>query len=365
MKKNLLLFIGLLFCSSSFWAQDSDAYQWINIGDMKLEGRTKSTTENSFQRLPDSMKNNVRERVWELSENPAGVSLNFISDASEIIVKYQVEGVQSFPHMPATGVSGVDMYSRTGTDKWQWVRGNFHFGDTISYRFQFSNSEEILQKKELLLYLPLYASVKWMEVGIDEESEFSLMPAAKEKPIVVYGTSITQGACATRPGTAWVNMLSRDLDIPFVNLGFSGNGRLETELIEYISKTPAQMYIFDCLANFTSQELNPEKLKERTIDAVTSIRKSDPEIPILLTDHAGYPHGDVYHPSKVMYEALNAANLEAFEILKANGVDNIHLLLFENLDLSQDAFVDGIHPNDLGMRKYATAYYEKISSILK
>ncbi len=114
-------------------------------------------------------------------------------------------------HMPATGVSGVDLYAKNSDGKWLWCKGNYSFADTINYNFRNITPNDNYHKmgREYHLYLPLYNSVEWMEIGTEEDALFEPIPIRKEKPIVVYGTSIAQGGCASRPGMAWTSILER------------------------------------------------------------------------------------------------------------------------------------------------------------
>ncbi|SKB71127.1 Lysophospholipase L1 [Salegentibacter holothuriorum] len=348
---SLLLFLafGILV------AQNTTKLDWYKVAEMELGGRVKAATSSPFQRFPDSMQDLVRKKVWDLSENPSGVYVDFETDSPKVIVKYVVNGPLQFPHMPATGVSGVDLYV-SKNNSWKWVKANYQFQDTISYSYRVKEGVNDI-KHSLRLYLPLYNTVSYMEIGVDKHASFRNLPISNKAPIVVYGTSITQGACSGRPGTTWTSLMSRQLDIPVFNYGFSGNGRLEEEIIRYLAQLKAEVFVLDCLANFTSgQGLNALQAKKRLIKSVKTLRELNPETPIVLTDHAGYPYGEVYNPEKKKYQLLNLANKEAFESLKESGLKNIYLLKNKDLDLGQGDFIDGVHPNDAGMKKYAEAY---------
>jgi lysophospholipase L1-like esterase len=126
----------------------------------------------------------------------------------------------------------------------------------------------------------------------------------------------------------------------------------------------AKVYILDCLANFTSgQELNDSTAYKRLITSVKILRENNPETSIILTDHAGYPGGEVYAPKKKLYQNLNIANKKAFKALKGQGIKGIYLLSYKQLNLTAEDFVDGVHPTDGGMEKYSKAYEQVLDSI--
>ena len=116
--------------------------------------------------------------------------------------------------------------------RWVWAAGRFNFKNTVTYTFSgLQGNDQHVANREYTLYFPLYNSVSWMEISVPEKSELAALPVRNDKPIVIYGTSIAQGGCATRPGLAWTNILDRKIDHPVLNLGFSGNGRLEPEVL--------------------------------------------------------------------------------------------------------------------------------------
>ncbi|MEG1544682.1 MAG: SGNH/GDSL hydrolase family protein, partial [Tannerellaceae bacterium] len=240
----------------------------------------------TYSRLPDRAQTQIRPDVWSLSRNSAGLAIHFYSNAPKIQVRYTVSGGHSMPHMPATGVSGIDLYATNSDGEERFCFGDYSFGDTIRYSYNNIGKDRYHNRGfEYHLYLPLYNSVKWMEIGIPEGCELQFLPQAAEKPVVLYGTSIAQGACASRPGMAWGNILQRALDYPLINLGFSGNGRLEKEMLQYITEIDARLYLLDCLPNLP--ERSEEEIAQLVKDAVKQIRQTR-TAPILLIDHAGY-----------------------------------------------------------------------------
>jgi len=366
---NVKIFLILIFIATTThsFSQQSKTYKtWNPALDtlQVVEGQAWSKEVKSFyDRLPARAEKTVRNEVWELSQNSAGLSLRFRSNANEIIVKYVVSEELQFPHMPATGVSGVDLYAKNSDGKWLWCAGRFSFGDTIVYRYKgMLSKDEYENPFDYTLYLPLYNSVKWLEINVPDSSLFTPLPARKEKPILVYGTSIAQGGCATRPGLAWTNILSRKLDRPIINLGFSGNGRLEKELIDLITEVDAKLYVLDCLPNLSPENIG--ELKKKIVESVKELKSKRPDIPVLLTDHDGYTDEEINPASKEETRILNTVQKQEFDSLATAGTKDIYLLTKNEIGQDIETMVDGTHPNDIGMMRYADAYEKKIRAII-
>ncbi|MCG8307895.1 MAG: SGNH/GDSL hydrolase family protein [Cytophagales bacterium] len=353
------------------FAQENSGIKWWNPAVYKFnvidnQGWSEDKL-SSYDRLPEKSKGSVRAAVWNLSRHSAGLKIRFKSNSGKITVRYQVNGAYEMPHMPATGVSGVDLYAKNSDGEWLWLRGRYSFGDTVRYEFSGINPKDAYHEngREYHLYLPLYNSVKWLEIGYEEQADFIPLPVRPERPIVVYGTSIAHGACASRPGMAWASILERGMDRPLINLGFSGNGRLEKEVIELIAEIDAKIYVLDCLPNlWPNEERSTEQVKKLILDAVTQLRQKRPAVPILLVDHGGYSDASLNLTRRDRVERVNKTNHEAFAALKADGHHDIYLLSGNELGLDFEAFVDGTHPTDLGMMEYARAYETKIREIV-
>lgn len=337
--------------------------RWINPFEegAQTHGQGWSELRTGFNRLPDKAEGTVRGPVWDLSRQSAGLSLVFRSNAECITVRYTVAGGHSMFHMPSTGVSGVDMYAKDKDGSLRWCACDFpaSFRDTISYRYSGLTYYEGNADYEYHLYLPLYNTVTWMQIGVDDGSDLTFVPVADSKPIVVYGTSITQGACASRPGMAWTNIVERELSLPVVNLGFSGNGKLEPELFELLSEIDAQMYIIDCMPN-----MSPDSpIRERVLAGVARLRETH-DCPILLVEHSGHSNY-VSNSGRKSFMAINERLRETYAELKSAGVRNIYYMTYEQIGLGMDGMVEGVHPTDLGMRRQADAYEKMIRKILK
>jgi len=275
-----------------------------------------------------------------------------------------VEGPEMMPHMPTTGVSGVDLYTFGENGESFRCAGKFHFGDTIVYRYNnLTYHIRHRQGYEYRLYLPLYNTVNTLEIGVKEGSFFKFLPTRPEKPIIIYGTSIAQGACASRPGMAWSNILERHLDIPVINLGFSGNGRLEKEVVNFINELDAQLYIIDCMPNLTPE--TEETIQQRLTETVQQIRSQHPHTPILLTEHSGYANAMTDTFQYHIYTQTNRAFQKAYRQLQELHTKALFYLPCDSIGMHPDAMVDDIHATDFGMMLYAKAYEKKIRQILK
>jgi lysophospholipase L1-like esterase len=164
---------------------------------------------------------------------------------------------------------------------------------------------------------------------------------------------------------AWTAIVGRKLDRPLINLGFSGNGRLEKEVVDLLPTIDAKLYVLDCLPNLIATVgIAPQEIKQRILESVKTLRQKQPATPILLVEHAGYTEGLINPERRQLYQEVNALLRQAFAQLKTEAVGQVYLLPLSEINLSLDAMVDGTHPSDLGMHQYAEAYEKSIRTIL-
>lgn len=372
--KIFTLFVLFVLGSNKSFSQ-SATMKWSNPQSAEfnvIEGQAwPKEVKSPYDRLPERAEKDVRKAVWDLSRQAAGLMIRFRSNAQNVKVRYTVGGPHAFPHMQATGVSGVDLYAVSSDGDMLWSAGKYSFKDTISYDFQDLNPNDKYHKlgREYRLYLPLYNSVNWLEIGVPDGATFSYLPVRPEKPIVAYGTSIMQGACASRPGMAWTSILSRKLDRQIINLGFSGNGRLEKEVNDLVAEVDASLYILDCLPNLTIRTgpdytMTAEEVKKRLIDAVHTIRQKHPTTPIVLAGHPGCTDGAI-NPNRLSYcQQANKALEEAYASLQGEGAKEVYMIASEDFEQGIETMVDGTHPTDLGMMLYAEGYEKHLRKIL-
>lgn len=365
MKSFLKLWLTSLFVSltSVVFAQPVRWHNPLQSSFPVVRGRGwQEELKDNYARLPQRFKDVVRPQVWNLSRESAGLSVDFRSNAKEIRVKYVVSGGFSMPHMPATGVSGVDLYATDSKGNQRWCAAKYAFGDTITYTYTNLWCSDMSEGDVYRLYLPPYNSVKFMEIGVPDGAEFHFLPVKQKNPLVIYGTSIAQGACASRPGMMWGNILDRTTGHPVINLGFSGNGRLEPELFKALAEIKAGLYIIDCMPNLTGKDTSV--IYDRTLAGVKLLRAKT-QTPILLVEHCGYMNDVSNHERRQAYAASNKELKRAFNALKNQKVKGLYYLTKEELGFTSDCQVEGVHANDVGMMQYAKAYGRKIKEILK
>ena len=327
---------------------------WYNVEDWGVEGKGFDDTARYFDRLPARAEQRVRAAVWGLSRHSAGMLVRFKTNAPSIDVRYQLMSARlDMPHMPATGVSGLDLYARDaqGRDRWLSVTKPTQ----QEMRLQMASGIDSLPEgrpRLFTIYLPLYNGVEQLEIGVPRDATFEPVAPRAEKPFVFYGTSIMHGACASRPGLSITGIVGRRLQVPTVNLGFSGNGRMEKEVGEFLVELDPRAYIIDCLPNMRGSEV-----AERTAPLVLQLRKARPQTPILLVEDRTYASSPFRSSQRTRHAESRIALRKTFDQLIATGVKHLSYLPGDRL-LGDDgeATTDGSHPNDLGMMRYADAY---------
>lgn len=328
-----------------------DGLAWHDITTWGVEGRILPDTERKrwFDRLPAAADGKVTKAVWNLSRHSAGMMVRFKTDATAIHVHYKLLNVDlAMAHMPATGVSGVDLYARDAEGKWRWVQVTRPSSQEVKAQLVSGLSPGF---REFAAYLPLYNGIEFLHIGVPPKSKFeSLEP--RKKPIVFYGTSITHGACASRPGMVHTAILGRRFDMPVVNLGFSGNGRMDAAVADYLTQLDASVYVIDCLPN-----MNAKMVEERCVPLVKQIRAQKPDTPIVLVEDRRNTNSWIL-PARDAHHTANHAALEnAFALLRSESVGNLYYIFGDSLyGTDGDGATDGSHANDLGFFRQANVF---------
>jgi hypothetical protein len=216
--------------------------------------------------------------------------------------------------------------------------------------------------REFLLYLPLRNGVSSVEIGLPQSAKLAKGPSYPKdrKPIIFYGTSITHGGSASRPGMVHTAILGRRLNYPVINLGFGSNGRMDPELATLLAELDPALYVLDCLPNMMAPEVT-----ERVEPFVKHLRQSRPDTPILLVEDRSYADSFLVASKHQRNQESRAALRAGYERLQKAGISRLHYLAGEGL-LGDDgeATVDSSHPTDLGFVRQATAFEMAIKPLL-
>lgn len=332
---------------------------WYDVSKWGVEGKGWTDTARYYDRLPAKAEGVVRGAVWNLSRHSAGMATRFETDANKILVRCRLlSGNLAMSHMPATGVSGVDLYGQNDEGQWRWVGVSRPSAQDVKATL----ADGLLPgRRAYMIYLPLYNGVESLEIGVPEGAGFQPIAPRSKKPIVYYGTSIAHGACASRPGMSFSAILGRWFDRPVINLGFSGNGRMDAEVADLLAELDACVFVIDCLPN-----MEADAIAERTEPLVQRLRKSHPETPIVLVEDRTYANTPFLPARRKRHDTSRAAFRAAYERLVAGGVKNLHYVEGETL-LGDDgeATTDGSHPSDLGMMRMAEALTPTLKTVLE
>jgi lysophospholipase L1-like esterase len=278
--------------------------------------------------------------------------VRFVTDAAHIAARWTLRFERlAMEHMPATGVSGLDLYAKQA-GLWRWC------GSTRPTQSPTNTFNLVCDMKpacrQYMLYLPLYNGIESVEIGLPRGSFVADAPARRglaARPICFYGTSITQGGCASRPGMVYSAILGRRLDRPIINLGFSGNGQGEPEVATLLAELDPSVYVLDPIANMTV----PFVL-ERLGPMVNQLQLAHRRTPIVLMEHPGFQQPEFVRDKYLEGTSKNMALRKVFKGLKAAGTTGLHYVTSDNLFGSDgEATVDGIHATDLGFLRIADA----------
>jgi len=339
---------------------DGKTVWWDAKALLKLEGQAWKDVKRPYDRLPVSAAEKIGKKnpgVWNQCYHTSGECFRFTTTARNFKFRWSlVSGQLALPHMPASGVSGVDMYIWK-KEKGIWIprcigipsKQDGNVSDAFCY-----------PGLPIMVYLPLYNGVKSFEIGVGTNDVIRPLETPRasgiEKPVVFYGTSITHGGVASRPGMSFPALATRWLDVPLVNLGFSGSGKMEMEMCEYCAEIDASCYVLDCVWNMT-----PDMIKERYVPFVRELKKRRPDVPIVLAEDA-----QVHIPGGSSSKGKMVK--EIFDRLKKEDP-----VLWKNLYLVPNALqfcgdhegtVDGAHPNDWGMMHLARGFATVIAEAL-
>ena len=360
---------------------DTNGVKWIDGKCLPIEGRMFDDVEHYYDRLPANVTTNVNAGVRGMKHHTSGMLFRFSTDSKNLRFRWTPYNITSYMyHMPSTGHSGIDVYRYDeGKKKWVYVKtgGAKRNGENLVE----SGSLEIswVPGAPCLVNLPLYNGIREFSLGIDKDASIKALPpraSGVDKPVVFYGTSITHGGCCSRPGLSFVNRVGRDLDVPVVNLGFSGSGRMEMEMADHLARIDASCYVLDCLWNMSRPRQGAgtafQDMESAGYDAndpisvvrfryepfIRALRAKRPGVPIVMAEQC-----DVFAKGPSAKDKFIRA---LYEKLVAEGwKDLVYLPKDEMYSGDCEGTVDGCHPNDIGMESMAKAFGAAVKKALK
>ncbi|GJM63382.1 SGNH/GDSL hydrolase family protein [Persicobacter diffluens] len=356
MKKYLFL---LIFLCAKVYGQPLDSLKFVAVDSFLLLGKITDQTETPFERLPAKLKGVSRPEVWDLGKNTSGLALRFASDATAFGLEWEVLNDRVFNHMSYTGIKGFDLYV-WDEGRWMFLNSGRPTGKLSKVMVEQDLATNGM--REYLLHFPLYDGLQNLKIGINAEAKIRRPKEEiiqQEAPVIFYGTSITQGACASRPGMAYPNIIRRELNREIYNLGFSGNGKLDLEIAELIAQKAAAAIVIDCVPNCTPTDIN-----DRLFRFVEIIKSKQPETPIIFVENVIYPPMQFKPTLSEWVAAKNEAYLNQYKRIQKAWPQAEFKYLKANTLLKGDMehSVDGIHLTDYGFMQLSERLLEVIQS---
>lgn len=327
---------------------------WINARTAPFEIRGVMYDEQlgRFCRMPQDIAQSVSEGVADLNRCTAGGRVRFRTNSRFIAIRAVMETNYLMSHITLIGQSGFDLY-RDGI-----FTGSFRppMGMRTGYA---SGLEVTCQMGEYTIHMPLYDGVKELYIALKKDAILEApTPYRQEKPVVYYGSSITQGGCASRPGNAYQSILSLRLNTDHINLGFSGSGRAEPEMVRYIAGLDMSVFVCDYDYNC----LSPEHLRQTHEPLYRAFRQAQPETPIIFISAPTV----LLRPDEE-FLSRRAAVRATYDKAVAEGDKNVYFIdgaeLFEG-ECWDSCTVDGVHPNDLGFCRMALRIEKTLKPLL-
>lgn len=342
--------------------------RWINPleENVKFYGFNYLDSDKVYSRLPKQYKEEIKAispRVDFLGDNTSGGQVHFITNSKKLVIHAKVLNGAKISGMTYVGQAGFDCYVGSDYD-------NLIFHDTA--RFEPSNEEyeftlfqgKGTNEKLVVINFPLYSNVEALYFAIDEDSYVKkpLEDLSKNEKIVYYGTSITQGGCASRPGLCYTNWLTRKLKCEIINFGFSGNAFGENIFAQIMSEIEdATMFVIDYEANGGTNG----KLEKTLEEFINTIRSKHPTTPIIVISRIKYIFDDLIPSLGTNRERIRLFQKNMVDKMKRNGDQHIYYIDGRKL-LGKDYHemtIDTIHPNDIGFMMMANSlekYFKRI-----
>lgn len=352
----LMIFVPLLYVSAM--AQNADVtYTFTEASELNIIGKIHDDTPNPYHRV-----DTARYHGWNKVENiqvrcPAGLAVLFKTNTSTISVKTEYGWKSEFVNMTAISYKGYDLYIKRDGEWLYAASGVARPKKEDKNLVLISNLEE--GYKECMLYLPIYCEVRSVKIGVEQGSDIQSLDSPFRHRIGIYGSSFTQGICASRAGMSYPMQLMRNTGLQFLALGCGGNGKMQPHFAEILCDADVDAFVFDVFSNPTS-----ELIEERLFPFIEKVRSAHPDIPLIFqqTIYRERRNFDQKYMEKEKTKQALAARLMKEACKKYN---NVYFIQTSATDDLHSTSVDGSHPNDYGYTLWAKSIEKPLLRILK
>ena len=364
----ILSLAALLVASLAVWADALPGFRYEDASKFQIINKGWDNTTEPYTRLPQQYMDSCREEQQWLYNHSSGIAVRFATNSKRIAAQYNLKNNFHMQHMAMTGIKGTDLYYlNEERNVWEHVNTarpqekNFK-ADSIQSKLYVENLDG--EMHEYMIYLPLYDGINWLQIGVDSTAELT-MPRVenprKMGKIVIYGTSIQQGGCASRVGMVPSAMIQREYNLECVNLSTSGNARMDFYIAEALADIEdAICYVIDPVPNCTK-----DRCDTATYDFIKILRTLRPEVPIIMVEGIMYPYTrhNSYHAEYLPQK--NEGFRRGYEQHLAENPQGLYYMTHEGqVGPEMEGTVDGVHLTDYGFRAYADLLEVKIKEAL-
>lgn len=308
-------------------------------------------TAPCYRRVPAALEPQLRPALAELCSLSSGIRARFKTDSPYILLHIQWDA-EYLNSVIWHGMRCFDLFSvHDGKQAFEALFKNpLHPEETQDFSFQTKGD-----MREFLLNWPLYNRIFKVYIGLQAGSR--LEPGSgyyNDLPVVFYGSSITQGGYASRPGNSYENVLSRALNMDYVNLGFSGNCLGDTPMVDHMAQLPMSCFVCD----YDHNTPNAEFLEKTHFEVYRRIREKNPALPFVMVTRPDYTPKDAARRCVVM---------DSYQKARAAGDQNVYFIDGAAFYAGEERDVctfDGVHPNDLGLYRMAQGMVHTLRRIL-
>lgn len=353
----LLLLFVMLLTSVGVFADALPGFKYVDATELQIINKAWDNTTEPYTRLTQQYMDSCREDQRWLYNHSSGIAIRFATNSKRIAAQYNLKNNFHMQHMAMTGIKGTDLYFlNEERGIWEYVntarpQEKNYKADSIQSKLYVEHLDG--EMHEYMLYLPLYDGVNWVQIGVDSTAQ--IIKPQVENPrrmgkIIIYGTSIQQGGCASRVGMVSSAMIQRDYNLECVNIATSGQARMDLYIAEAMASIEdAICFVVDPVPNCTK-----DRLDTITYDFIKILRTRRPEVPIIMVEGIMYPytrHSSFYAdylPQK------NASFRRGYEQHYAENPQGLYYMTHEGqTGPEMEGTVDGVHLTDYGFRAYA------------